>query len=113
MSLLLRWFINALVILVLPYLIPGISVQNFYTALVVALFLGVLNALIRPILIVLTLPINILTLGLFVFVINALLVWFVSTFVKGFEVSGFLSAFIASLILSIISWLSNSLIRKI
>jgi putative membrane protein len=113
MSILLRWLINALVILSLPYILPGITVRNFYIALIVALVLGILNALVRPILVVLTLPINILTLGLFILIINAFLVWVVSTFIKGFDVSGFLPVFVAGLVLSVVSWLSNSLIKKI
>ncbi len=110
MSLIIRWLINALVILVLPYIIPGVSVQNFYTALIVALVLGILNALVRPVLILLTLPIDILTLGLFVFVINAFLIWLVSTFVKGFSISGFGPALVAALILWLASWLTNRLL---
>jgi putative membrane protein len=113
MSILLRWLINALTILILPYIIPGFSVNNFYTALIVALVLGIMNALVRPILIILTLPINIVTLGLFVLVINAFLIWFVSTFIKGFYVAGFWPAFVAGLILTLVSWISNSSIKRI
>jgi putative membrane protein len=113
MSIFLRWLVNALTILILPYIIPGFSVNNFYTALIVALVLGILNALVRPILVILTLPINIITLGLFVLVINAFLIWFVSTFIKGFYVAGFWPAFVAGLILMLVSWISNSSIKRI
>jgi putative membrane protein len=109
---LLRWLLNALGIMLVTYLIPGISVANFYTALIVALVLGILNALVRPVLIFLTLPINILTLGLFTLVINALILWFVSSFVKGFTVSGFGTAFWGALALWLIGWLTNSLLKE-
>ena len=107
MYLLARWLVNALALLGAAYLVPGISISSFYTALTVALILGLINAVIRPILLVLTLPINILTLGLFTFVINGLLFWFVSTFIKGFMVSGFLSAVVGALVVSVLSWWGN------
>ena len=107
MYLLARWLVNALALLGATYLVPGISISSFYTALTVALILGLINAVIRPILLVLTLPINILTLGLFTFVINGLLFWFVSTFIKGFMVSGFLSAVVGALVVSVLSWWGN------
>ena len=112
MSLLLRWVINAAALLLVAQVVPGIAVRNFYTALVVAVLLGIMNALVRPILIFLTLPINILTIGLFTLVINAAIFWFVSTVVKGFEVTGFTAAFFGALILWAVSWLTNSLMRK-
>ena len=86
-------------------LIPGISVSSFATAVVVSLILGVLNVFIKPILLLLTLPVNLLTLGLFTFVINAFLFWLVSFFVKGFEVSGFVAAFLGALVVSVVKWL--------
>lgn len=104
MILLLRWAINALALLVLPYIFDSIQVEGFYTALITAFVLGLVNALIRPVLIVLTLPINIVTLGLFTFVINGLLFWFVASFVKGFYVAGFWPAFWGALVYSIVSW---------
>ena len=112
MTLLLRWLISALTLLLLAYYLPGIGVTGFYAALITALVLGLINALIRPLIILLTLPINILTLGLFTLVINALLFWFVSTIVKGFEVAGFWPAFWGALILSLASWLSGTLLKK-
>jgi putative membrane protein len=87
-------------------------VDSFYTALVAALVLGLVNALIRPILLVLTLPINILSLGLFTFVLNALMVWFASTIVKGFTVEGFVPAFLAALALWTVSLGTSWLIRR-
>ena len=110
MNLLLRWVINALALLALPYVFESIRVESFYAALITALVLGLLNAAIRPILIVLTLPINILTLGLFTFVINGLLFWFVASFVKGFYVAGFWPAFWGALVYSIVSWALSALI---
>ncbi len=108
-----RLIINALIILGLAYYFPGIGVVSFYTALLVAVILGLVNAIIRPILILLTLPVTILTLGLFTLVINGLLFWFVSTVVKGFEVDGFGPAFWGALILWLVSWISNSFIKSI
>ena len=88
--LLLRWAINSGALMLLPHLMRSIRVEGLYTALVAALALGLINALLRPLLILITLPINILSLGLFTLVINALLFWFAASFVKGFLVAGFL-----------------------
>ena len=112
MRLLLRWLINALTLLGLAYYLPGITVSTFYSALIAALVLGLINAILRPILVFLTLPINILSLGLFTLVINGLLFWFASTVVKGFEVSGFMPAFWGSLILTLVSWVVGGLLKK-
>lgn len=94
-----------LALFVASYIVPGISVDSFYTACVVAVLLGLLNLLVRPVLMVLTLPITIITMGLFVFVLNAGLFWFVGTFVEGFVVSGFIPALFGSLVVSVASWL--------
>lgn len=109
MSLLLRWLITAATLLIIAYYLPGVAVSGFYAALIAALVLGLVNAVIRPVLVLLTLPINIITLGLFTFVLNALLFWFVGTVVKGFEVAGFGPAFWGALILTIVGWLVNSI----
>lgn len=111
MHLIIRWLIYALVIMLLPYVIPGISVKNFYSALIAALILGLVNAVIRPLVILLTLPVNILTLGLFTLVINALMLWFVATIVKGFDIKNFAAAFLGALILWVISWVTNALTK--
>lgn len=108
----LRWIVNALIIMLLAYFLRGVDVSNFYIALVVALMLGILNALIRPILIILTLPINILTLGLFTLVINGFLFWLVSTFISGFTVLDFWSAFFGALLFSLFSILLNFVDKK-
>jgi putative membrane protein len=86
------------------YVVPGISIDNYYSALMAALALGFVNALIKPIILILTLPVNFITLGLFTFVINAMLFWFVSSFIKGFAVADFAAAFWGALCLSAASW---------
>ena len=112
MWIVLGWIINALALLALPYILESIRVESFYTALVTALVLGLVNALIRPVLIVLTLPMNVLTLGLFTFVINGLLFWFVASFVRGFHVAGFWSAVGGAIIYSLLSWALSSLLLR-
>ncbi|MDQ5928225.1 MAG: putative rane protein [Patescibacteria group bacterium] len=109
MKLLIRLLINALAILLIAYLVPGVAVTGFYTALIVAVVLGLLNLVIKPLILLLTLPITIITLGLFTFVINALLFWFVGTVVKGFSVEGFIPAFIGALILTVVGWIGHSI----
>ena len=108
-SLLLRWILSALALLAVAYLYPGVRVDSFLAAAMAALALGLANALIRPILVLLTLPVTILTLGLFLFVINAGLFWFVAQVIKGFSVQGFLAALVGSILYSLItlvvSWL--------
>ncbi|MCE5212760.1 MAG: phage holin family protein [Deltaproteobacteria bacterium] len=103
----LRWVVNAVLLMLIPYIVPGIEIKNFGTALVAALVLAFVNALIKPILILLTLPINLLTLGLFILVINALMFWLVSAIVKGFYISGFWPALFAALVFSIFSLVLN------
>lgn len=110
MHLLTKWLLNALALLLAAYLIPGIHVEGFYVALIASLLLGVLNIIVKPILIILTLPINILTLGLFTFVINGSLFWFLGTFLKGFSVDGFLPALLGALLVSVISSLGGKMI---
>lgn len=107
---LLRWLISALALMLVAYLVPGITVASFYTALILALVLGFLNAIVRPILLFLTLPITILTLGLFALVINAGIFLFTASIIKGFAVDGFWAAFVGSLVLWLFNWLLNSLL---
>jgi putative membrane protein len=104
MTFLLKWLISTLAVIIAAYLLPGVSVRSFWTALLVALVLGIVNAIIRPIFVILTLPLTVVTLGLFLFVINALLILLTSAVVPGFEVQGFWWALLFSLVLSIISW---------
>ena len=110
-GLLLRWLVLCVAIMVAAYLFPGIQVSGFGSALVAALVLGFLNAFFRPILILLTLPINVLTLGLFTFVINAFLLMMTSGVTGGLVVDGFGSALLGSLIISVVSWLLSSFIN--
>lgn len=112
MRLLLQWLVNALALFALPYLFTSITVDSFVTALVVALVLGLINTLIRPLLVILTLPVTILTLGLFIFVINGLLFWAVGSFVPGFHVAGFWSGVFGAIVYSLISWALSALIPK-
>jgi len=110
MSLILVWAINAVSLLLLAWLVPAVQVASFGTALVVALVLGLLNAVIRPILLVLTLPVNLLTLGLFTFVINGFLFWLAARFLEGFSVSSFGWAILAAILYSLISWAVGALL---
>ena len=110
MRLLLIWLINALSLLAVAYLLPWVTVASFYAATITALLLAVINSVIRPVLILVTLPINILTLGLFTLVINGMLFWFVASFVGGFSVTGFWSAVLGALLYSLISTLASSLL---
>lgn len=112
MRLLVTWLINAAALFALPYLMQSVRVESFTTALVAALVLGLVNVLIRPILVLLTLPVTVLTLGLFIFVINGLLLWAVANFVGGFQVAGFWSAMVAAILYSLISWALSALILK-
>jgi len=100
-----------LAIMISAYLIPGVYLAGFWTALWLALFLGIVNILLKPILILITLPINILTLGLFTFVINALIILLASSVIKGFEVKGFWIAMLFSIVLSLVSYLLNSIFK--
>lgn len=95
---------NAAALLLMPRFIQGIVVADFYTAAVVAVIWGLISITIRPILGLLTLPINLITFGLFSFILNALLFWFVASFVQGFEVAGFVAALLGSVVLTVVSW---------
>jgi putative membrane protein len=110
MKLLLVWLINAAALFALPYIFDSIRVDTFYTALIVALILSILNTVVRPILLILTLPITLLTLGLFIFVLNGLLLWFVASFVQGFTIAGFWPAVFGAIVYSLISWAATALI---
>lgn len=105
MMLILRWALNAVALMVVPEVVTGIHVGSFFSALAAALIIGLLNALIRPILLILTLPITLLTLGIFALVINALLFWLASEFVTGFHVPGFWPAMWGALLYSVLTGL--------
>ena len=112
MRLLLVWALNAVALLLVPYIIPGVHLEDFYSALVAVLVLGLVNTLLRPIFVLLTLPVTLLTLGLFLFVVNALLFWFVGDILSGFRVDGFLPALFGSIVYSVASWLFSSIIKN-
>jgi len=112
MKILIKWLVSATAILISAYLIPGIDVGGIWTALVLAVILALINIIIRPILVIVTLPINILTLGLFTFVINALLILLSATIVKGFDVDGFLPALLFAIILSIVNYFLSVLVYE-
>lgn len=104
MRILVAWLINALALFLLPYVFPWVTVDSMGAALIAALVLGLVNALIRPVLFLLTLSATILTLGLFIFVINGLLFWWVGSFLEGFRVAGFWSGLFGAIVYSAISW---------
>jgi len=108
MNIILNWVISALIVFVIAYILPGVTVSGFLMALVVALVLGLINAFIRPIVLFLTLPINILTLGLFTLIINTLMVLLAAWFVPGFEIASFWWAFVFSIAL----WVVNVLVKQ-
>ncbi|OZI31995.1 hypothetical protein CAL29_29570 [Bordetella genomosp. 10] len=112
MSLILVWILNAVALLIVAYVLPGISVASFGSALIAALVLGLLNMLVKPVLVLLTLPITIVTLGLFLIVLNALLFWFAGSILKGFQVNGFWWAMIGAVLYSIISGLLSMLVSS-
>lgn len=111
MRLISKWLIYTLAITVAAYFLPGVVVSGLGTALIAAAALGLINTLIRPLLILLTLPITVLTLGLFVLIINALLVILASKLVPGFYVAGFWSAMLFSLVVSGVNWMLGGLVR--
>jgi putative membrane protein len=110
MRLLLVWVLNAIALLAVAYLYPGVQVQDWKAAAIAALVLGLVNTLVKPILVILTLPVTILTLGLFLLVINALLFWGVAQLIEGFHVAGFWAALLGAILYSVIGWLLSSLI---
>ena len=110
--LLVVWLINALALVAVAYLMPSIQVSSFGAALVAALVLGLVNAFVRPVLVLLTLPVTILTLGLFIFVLNGLLFWMVGSWLQGFEVAGFWPAVFGAIVFSIISWALSALVLR-
>lgn len=112
MELLLVWLLNAVALLIVAYILPGINVASFGAALIAALVLGLLNTLVKPVLILLTLPITIVTLGLFLLVLNALVFWFAGSVLKGFQVSGFWWAMLGAFVYSIVSSLLSRLLTS-
>ncbi len=110
MGFLLRVVVNALAIMLAASIVPGIAVDGLVSALAAAVLLGLINAFVRPVLLILTLPITLLTLGLFLFVLNGFCFWLVAWLVKGFHVAGFGSALLGALVVSVVSWIVTALI---
>lgn len=110
--LLIVWLINALALMAVAYLMPSIEVSSFGAALVAALVLGLVNAFVRPVLVLLTLPVTVLTLGLFIFVLNGLLFWMVGSWLQGFWVGGFWAGVLGAIVFSIISWALSALVLR-
>lgn len=112
MKILIHWLVLALAVFAVPYVIDGINVESILTAVIVAAILGFINTIIKPVISIFTLPINILTLGIFSLVLNALFFWFIAGFIEGFDVSGFQSAFLGALVVSIINWIGTKVIGE-
>jgi putative membrane protein len=112
MRLLLTWFINAAALLALPFLMHSVTIDSVGAALISALVLGLVNTLLRPLLLLLTLPVTVMSMGLFILVINGFMFWLVASWVEGFHVASFWSAVGAALLYSIISWALSTLLLK-
>lgn len=112
MRLVLTWIINAAALFAVPYLMHSVDVTSIGAALVAALLLGLVNTLVRPLLLLLTLPVTVLSLGLFIFVINGFMFWLVAKVVEGFHVDSFGSAIVGALLYSVISWALSTLLLK-
>ncbi len=112
MRLLLHWLILTLAVLASTYVVPGIHVATFLTAVIVAAVLGFINTIIKPVVKILTLPINIITLGLFSLILNGLFFWLVAKVVSGFHVDTFTAAIWGAIIVSLINWLGNKFLKK-
>jgi putative membrane protein len=110
MPLLVRILLNAVALGVAAWFVPGLTLSGPLTALVAGLIFGIVNALVRPVLVILTFPLTLVTLGLFLFVVNALCLGLTAAVVPGFEVSGFWAAFLGALVVSLVSWILNGLL---
>lgn len=107
---LLTWLLAAVSLVITAYLVPGFVINSFIAALIAAVILGLVNAIIKPILVLLTLPITIVSLGLFLFVVNAITIWLAGAITPGFDVRGFIPALIGSIVLTIVSSVLNHLV---
>ncbi len=108
----LRLVLNALAVLAVTYFVPGVTVGSFWYALLAALGLGIVNAVVRPVLLILSLPVNILTLGLFTLIVNALMFWLAAGIVPGFHVANFTAAFWGALVFWLVSWVTSGLFEE-
>ena len=112
LRLLVVWLVNTVALVAVAYLMPSVTIANFGAALVAALVLGLVNAVVRPVLVLLTLPVTVLTLGLFIFVLNGLLFWMVGSWLEGFHVGGFWAGVIGAILFSVVSWLLSALVLR-
>jgi putative membrane protein len=110
---LLTWLITAISLIVTAYIVPGFAVNSFFAAVIAAVVLGLVNAIVKPILVLLTLPLTILTLGLFLFVVNALTIWLAGAITPGFIVAGFGPALLGSIVLTLVASLINFFVGRI
>jgi putative membrane protein len=113
MKLIVKWLLSASALLLVAYVYSGVEVRSFTAALIAAFVLGLLNTVVRPVLVVLTLPVTVITLGLFLFVINALMFWSASGLLSGFHVNGFMAALIGSLLYSLIGLVIESALERL
>ena len=113
MKLILKWLLSAIALLAVAHLYSGVQVQSFSAALIAALVIGLFNAVLRPVLVVLTLPVTLLTLGLFLFVINALMFWSAAGILSGFNVTGFGAALVGSLIYTVLGIVIDSALQRL
>ena len=113
MKLIVRWLLLAAALLLVAYLYPGVSVTSFSAAMIAAFVLGLLNTIVRPLLVLLTLPVTVLTLGLFLFVINALMFWAAASLLDGFNVNGFVAALVGSLIYSVCGMVIDAAVERL
>lgn len=107
---LVKFLVNVVVLLITAYIVPGFIIANFLTAIIAAIVIAIVNALLKPIMMFISLPINILTFGLFTFIINGFLLWFASLFVPGFDIAGFWTAVLGSIVITLVSSVLNSLL---
>lgn len=113
MTFLLTWLITAISLMLTAYIVPGFIVSSFGAAIIAAVVLGLVNAIVKPILVLLTLPLTLLTLGLFLFVINALVIWLAGAITPGFAVTGFIPALLGSIVLTLVAGGINFLVGRI
>jgi len=113
MKIIVRWLLLAAALLLVAYLYPGVAIKSFGSAMIAAFVLGLLNTLLRPLLVLLTLPVTLITLGLFLFVINALMFYFAASLLEGFYVTGFVAALIGSLLYSLCGMVIDVAIERI
>lgn len=113
MKLLVKWLLSAVALLIVAYLYSGVQVSSFGSAMIAALVIGLLNTVLRPVLVVLTLPVTILTVGLFLFVVNGLMFWAASGLLNGFHVAGFWAAMLGALIYSLLGLVIESLVSRL